>query len=138
VHLRDVDEVGVGVVLQVRVEPVRDRALADAGLHDRVAVGRRARAALGADHAAGAAEVLDQHRLLQHLAELLGDHPAHHVAGAARRERHDQPDRPGRPVGLRVRGRGQRRGEGGQGERVRQSSAVHRVSSGGRRSERRW
>ena len=59
----------------------------------RLAVGRRARHFGRADHAAAAALVLDHDG-----AELglhpLGPQPADHVGRAARRERHDQPDRP--------------------------------------------
>jgi hypothetical protein len=50
---------------------------------------------LRADHATGAAAVVDHDLLAEALAELGRDHAADHIVAAARRERDDQPDRLG-------------------------------------------
>ena len=60
---------------------------------ERVAVGRRPRELDRADVAAGAALVVDHHRLAEGSRELVGDQAAHRVGAAARRERHDPADR---------------------------------------------
>jgi hypothetical protein len=62
---------------------------------------------VGADVAAGAGAVLDDHRLANLLAQLVGEQPRHDVGGAARGERRNEADRLGR-VGLGVRGAAQR------------------------------
>ena len=61
-------------------------------MQERVAVGRRLGRRLGADHAAGAAAVLDDELLAEGLAELVGPGPGDDVGGAAGRERHDDLD----------------------------------------------
>jgi hypothetical protein len=59
----------------------------------RVAVRRGGCRGLGADHAAGAAAVVDEHLVAELLGELVGDQPPDHVIAAAGRERNDQPHR---------------------------------------------
>ena len=71
---------------------------------DRVAVGRGAREAADADRAAGAADILDNHRLAERSAHLVGHDARGDVGRSARRERHDQRDRArGKIVGMRGR-----------------------------------
>ena len=93
------------ILLQVVVAADRS-AVADMGVPladvDGVAVGRRARDAADADAAAGAADVLDDHRLTERGPHALRQDARHDVGRAARRERHDHRDRP-RRIGLRVR-----------------------------------
>ena len=101
------------VRLQIVVQRIDDGAdmgvpLADV---DRVAVGRRAREPADADRAAGAADVLDDHRLAQQRPHALGQNAGRHVGRAARRERHDHGDL-ARRVGLRQRARGAGQGRG--------------------------
>jgi hypothetical protein len=48
----------------------------------------------GADPAAGAAPVLDYHRLIQRLADQIAGYASDNVGIAAGGERHDQMDRP--------------------------------------------
>ena len=60
---------------------------------ERVAVGRRLGRRLGADHAAGAAAVLDHELLAEGLGELVGPGTADRVRGAARRIGQDELDR---------------------------------------------
>ena len=59
---------------------------------------------LDRDDAVAAGLVLDHHRLAPLLRELLGEQPRADVGAGARAERHDEFDRPCRPV-LRMRGR---------------------------------
>ncbi len=67
-----------------------------------VAVGRRLRCRLGADHAAGAAAVLDHELLAEGLAEFVGPGTPDRVGGAARRIGQDDLDRAlGPALGLR-------------------------------------
>ena len=69
---------------------------------DGVAVGRRAREPADADRAAGAADILDNHRLAERRAHFVGHDPRGDVGRSARRERHDQRDRTrGKIVGVR-------------------------------------
>jgi len=79
-----------------------DRQLADVGDQQRVAVGRRSRDDLGARDAAGTGPVLDHDLLAECLGHLRADDARHRVGQAARRVRHDHPDRPGGKV-LRLR-----------------------------------
>ena len=67
-------------------------------LHDQdgVAIGRRAGHFLGADHGAGAWLVVDDHRLLPVVAQVLGREPAQRVIEAAGRIGHDDAHRLGR------------------------------------------
>ena len=60
---------------------------------DRVAVRRALRDRAGADRAAGAAAVVDHDRLLERVAQLVGDGAGDDAGAAARRERNDQRDR---------------------------------------------
>ena len=62
--------------------------------HDGVAVRRGLCGIASADHAAGAAAVLDNDLLAERSGELLTDESAHGVNAAAGRVRHDQGDRP--------------------------------------------
>ena len=71
---------------------------ADGAEHHGVAVGRRIGDALGAGHAAGAADVLDHHLLAEDLAHARADHAAEHVGRTAGGERDHHGDRPGRIV----------------------------------------
>jgi hypothetical protein len=76
------------------------------GEPERVAVGVRVRDLASTDAAAAADAVFDHERLTQALAELLRHQPGDDVGAAARRERHDEPDRtfgPARIAGLCVR-----------------------------------
>ena len=70
---------------------------------DRVAVRRGHLHRLGADQAGRARLVVDDDRLAEQLAELVGDHAADEVGGAAGRERHHHAHRLVR-IGLRQRG----------------------------------
>ena len=69
-----------------------------AGRHQqqRVTVRRRLGGGGRAERAAGTTAIVDHHRLAQALVELLAEHAADNVGAAARRVRHDEPDRPGR------------------------------------------
>ena len=107
---------------------ILQRIVAELGLHEgidgeravradeqRVAVGRRARHRFGADAAAGAAAVVDHHRLAERARDPFADQAADDVGIAAGRERHDQMDRP-----VRIGGEGCARHEargGAEGER---------------------
>ena len=77
-------------VRQVR----RDHMRSDARDDERVAVGRRLRHEVRADHAAGAAAVLDDEAFLQLIGELRADQPAERVGAAAGAEGHDDLDGP--------------------------------------------
>ena len=65
-----------------------------AGTRDRdgVAIRRRLRHRIGADHAALPAAIVDHDRLFHQLRHALADHPRDDVIGPAGRERHDQFD----------------------------------------------
>ncbi len=78
---------------QVRVDGRVDAVRADGGDAQGVAVRRAAGDEGAADRAAGAAAVLDHHRLADLLAQRFGEDAADHVRGAAGREGHDQADR---------------------------------------------
>ncbi|MGY3224149.1 hypothetical protein ACVIM5_004756 [Bradyrhizobium sp. USDA 4512] len=75
-----------------------DRQRAGARDRHRVAVGRRLRDRVGAEHAALAGAVVDDHGLPCELRDLLPDHPRDDVVRPAGRERHDQPERLGREI----------------------------------------
>ena len=70
------------------VEPGVDR-IGQRNDEDGVAVGCRVGRQLGADHAAGAGAVVDDHLLAELLAKLVADHAADHVVAAAGRKRND-------------------------------------------------
>jgi hypothetical protein len=67
----------------------------------RVAVGRRQEQRLRADDAGAAGTVVHHHRLAQDLAHALAYQAGRDIGGAACGGRHDQPDRPLWPGGLR-------------------------------------
>ena len=73
------------------------RLRADGALQEGVAVGCGLGDAIGAVHAAGAADIFDDDRLAQNLTHALREQPRHHVVGAAGRERVDHGERVGRP-----------------------------------------
>jgi hypothetical protein len=73
----------------------------------RVTVRRRLGGERRAERAAGAAAVIDYDRLAQALVQLLTEYAADNVGAAARRVRHDEPDRSGREVLRRPGGGGQ-------------------------------
>jgi hypothetical protein len=68
--------------------------------HDqqRVTIGRGLCRNIGADDAAGAGAVIDEHGLPEFLPELVGDDAPNDVVTAARRKWNDQPDRARRVV----------------------------------------
>ena len=88
---------GFRVVVGQGVEPGID---GDGERHDqqRVAVLGCVGDQLGADHAAGAAAVLDHELLAQPVAQVVGDHAPDGVVDRARRERNDDANRLGRIV----------------------------------------
>jgi hypothetical protein len=94
VHLREVNQVGHGVVFELGIQAMRHGVLPDASSGSRCnhRLARR-HGAFRADNAAGAADVFDHHRLFEDPAQLIGHQSAHHIAGAPRRKRHDQFDR---------------------------------------------
>ena len=104
---RDRREVLEDVVGQLRaVQRGRDGMRAVVGHHQRVAVGRRLGDQRAAHRAAGARLVLHHDLLADPFRQLLRQDAAERVGVAARRVRHDQPDRP-RRKGCRLRGGGQ-------------------------------
>ena len=113
----------VGQLVEPRIDRVRDR-----DDQDGVAVGRRVRRKLGADDAAGAGAVVDDHLLAEPLAHLRGDGAADDVVAAAGRERDDQPDRPVGIIRLR-RGRGRQRNQQSGGGQQQSARFAHRCSS---------
>ncbi len=106
------------VVLDAGVRRRRDHVGAGGAHGERVAVGRGAGRDLGADRAAGAAAVVDDHLLAEALGELLPDQARDDVGRAARRERDDQADRLGRIGALR-------NGSGGQAWRAERPQAEY-------------
>ena len=70
----------------------------DGGNANRIAVGRTTRRFRSADRPARAAAVFGDDRVAQEAAQWVCDDARDHVGGAADGERHDQPDRPGRPA----------------------------------------
>ena len=94
-------EVGLQIVVEI-VDDAADMGVPLADV-DGVAVGRGAREPPDADRAAGAADILDDHRLAEERPHPVRHDPPGHVGRAARRERHDQGDRAGGKV-LRVNG----------------------------------
>ena len=83
-HERDRREIAQRVVEDLLVGQMIDRERAR-GHQQRVAVRRRARGRLDADHVAGARPVLDIELLSHHLRELLRQHARRDVGAAARR-----------------------------------------------------
>jgi hypothetical protein len=95
---RDRREVGRRVVQRPLVERLIVGMRADAAERERIAVGGGARHPGGPGHAAGAANVLDQHLLAQELGETLRQDTPHDVGAAAGRERNHHGHRPQRPI----------------------------------------
>ena len=90
-HQRD----GLQILQRIVGNPFHRRADGErAGARKRngVAIGRCLGEHLGAEHAALAAAIVDDHRLLGDFRHALAEHARDDVAGAAGRERHDQPD----------------------------------------------
>ena len=107
-HLGDRREGGQRVDRHFRKQVLVDREVAERGHQQGVAIRRGARRDLGADHAAGAGAVLDNHPLAPQLAKLLPDHAGHDVGAAAGREGHDdahQAIREALRAGMRTDGR---------------------------------
>ena len=95
----DLHEVAHRIVGQLRIDRGRDRQR-DVGEQQRVAVRLRAHDRLRAGGAARAAAVLDDDRLAELLGQFVGEQPRRDIGEGAGRERHDDADRPVRPVGL--------------------------------------
>ena len=106
----DAGEVLGRIVGELAVERGAGR-LADMVQQQRVAVGVGLGDPAGAERAAGAADILDDHLLAQRPRHRLGDQTGHGVGRAAGGEGHDDGDRAGRIIGLR----GGRAGEEGKG-----------------------
>ena len=70
----------------------------DGNDQQRVAVRSGFGGEIGADHAAGAAAIIDEDLLAEFFAELVGDDAPDHVVAAARRERNDQANGPCRII----------------------------------------
>jgi hypothetical protein len=113
-HARDRREVGHRVETQLAVQRLVDRVRAVGAVEQGVAVGRGLRHRLRADVAAGAAAVVDEHRLAEDLRQPRRDAAGDGVGPAAGGEGHDEPDR---LVG--VLGGGHAAGQQAQGERHR-------------------
>ena len=96
-----------------------DRGGARIGEHDRVAIGRGARAGAHGDDAVGAAAVVDHHRLAERRSELGRNDARKRVVAAAGGERNDQQDR---AVGIVLRLRGSRDETGNDGENSHENS----------------
>ena len=88
-EIGDVGEVLDRIEARVLVHRRRQHMRRHAGNLQRVAIGRRARDLGGADQAAAAGAVLDEELLPERLAELLGEHAAEQIVGAAGRIGHD-------------------------------------------------
>ena len=79
-----------------------------------IVIDNRAGGEPGADHAAGAAAIVDDDRLAQRMRQPVGDDARHRVDAAAGRERHDQRDRTG---GIALRAGAERRQQKRDGAR---------------------
>ncbi len=97
-HHRDRREIGDRVVERLLVEHLAEGVRALVAEQEHRAVGRRLGDARGAVHAAGAADILDDHLLAEPLGQLLRHQAADEIDRAAGRERHHHGDRPRRPV----------------------------------------
>jgi hypothetical protein len=93
-------EILARVVADIAVEGRSDRERAGIAQQDGVTVGRALRHRAASDGAAGAAAVVDDDRLLECLAHLVGDDAPDDGRAATGRERYDQRDR---PVGIVLR-----------------------------------
>ena len=90
---RDQGEVFERIVEDLVLQAVADGDRAGAGDRDGVAVGLGLRDEIGAERAAGAGPVVDDHELAEEVLHLLPDHPADDVVRPAGRERHHEADR---------------------------------------------
>jgi hypothetical protein len=98
-----------------------------------VYVRRRLGDARRAHHAAGTADILDDHLLAQHLGEAPADDPAHDIGAAAGRERHHHGQRPGGPALGGSRGMSAR--AGGEQRTYNRMTRTHDFSPSGRLPE---
>ena len=89
----DRDEILQRIVAELRLHERIDGERSVRAGEQRVAVGRGFRRHVGAEAAARAGAVLDHDRLAEHLLHVLAGDARDEVGVAARRERHDQPDR---------------------------------------------
>ena len=87
-HRREILQRIIGDLFHARADSERARTRDCDGVTVGWGLGDR----VGAEHAALAAAVVDQHRLLGNLGHALSDHARDNVIGAAGRERHDQLD----------------------------------------------
>ena len=101
-HQRDERRVLLHVVRQLGERERRNRERRAAVEAERVAVGRRLQRAVDAEHAADAADVLDDHRLAELLAQPVRQPAPENIRRAAGREGHDHLHRLGR-ISLRPR-----------------------------------
>ena len=104
-HQADEREVGCRVVERIFVEDLVLREVGEAAEQERIAVGRGLHHAVRAGHAAGAADVLDDHLLAEHAAQAGGEDAPDRVDRAARRIGHHHGDRTRRPLLRRRRSR---------------------------------
>jgi hypothetical protein len=84
-------------VVDAEFENVRRADDVVVGHQHRVAVGRAFDRRLDADRSTCAGPVLDHDLLAEQPRQILGRHPRHEIEPAARRQRHDEADGPGRP-----------------------------------------
>jgi hypothetical protein len=120
-------EIGRRVVERVLVERLILRVGAVGAEHELIAVGRGFHDPVGPRHAAGAADILDDHLLPQDFGQPRRQNPAHGVGPAAGRERNHHGHRPARPALRRsVTGDGEQ-SERGCGENGDAASAVEHV-----------
>ena len=89
-----------GVVIDLGVEALVDDQRARPGREQGVAVGRRLEDEFGAEIAAGAGTMLDDHRLAPARRERLAQQPRDQIRGAARARGHHDADRTDGIVGL--------------------------------------
>ena len=123
---RNIDHIGDRHhVLQIidleflRIDDRRNRIGGDIADHQCVAVGARLHHVLHGDDAEGAGPVLDDHRLAEAFAHLVGEDTGDDIGRAARHVRHDDLDRFGRIFVLRL---GKTRTRGQAHERQRKNS----------------
>ena len=103
-HARDQadrNEVGLDRVVELRIHRRRDRVVHRAH-EERVAVGRGLGGDAGADGAAGAAAVVDDHLPAEVARQHRGERPRERVGAAAGGEGNDEGHRPVRPAALRA------------------------------------
>jgi hypothetical protein len=114
---RDRREILDRIVPELRVCGRRDHVRAGSAHREGVPVGRRARRDFGADGAARAAAIVDDHLLAERFGHALADEPRDDVGRSARRKRDDEADRFRRIRLLRrmrgVRGNAERQRRGG-------------------------